>query len=282
MNASGVTSNVFARYQALASSRRVATGADMIQATTVTAVTDHITGARFATYLALTGGDTRRALSLYRWNIEMSGALQEALSVVEVFLRNAMDAQLRAWNMAQPPRGPLIYNQEWVKDPAGPLFAILNPKARHKSGRFSTYQDAKSRAETSRSARPSSHRRHGYPIDHDDVVAHMSFGIWKKLLPTKDLTHPSGIGDQAQRTLWQDALHKAFPHHPDPTVIKYWVDRLHGLRNRVAHLEPLCDTDVMGYHRTAARLLRAIDPSLADWYAGISRVPEVWRRRPLP
>lgn len=253
----------------------------MIQAATASAVTDHITGARFATYLTLVGGDHRDALKLYRWNIEMSSALHEALGVAEVFLRNAMDAKLRTWNISQPPRGVVVYTHEWVETPAAPLYAVLNTKARN-GFVYSTYQEAKNRAETSRKTRPASHRRHGHPIDHDDVVAHMSFGTWKKLLPKKDLKHKSGFGPQAQRTLWNDALKHAFPHHPDPTVIQYWVDRLHNLRNRVAHLEPLCEADVMSYHRTVARLLRAIDPDLASWYAGISRVPAVWRSRPLP
>lgn len=36
----------------------------------------------------------------------------------------------------------------------------------------------------------------------------------------------------------------------------------------------------MSYHRTAARLLRAIDPVIGDWYAGTSRVPALVQRRP--
>ncbi|MGN2635849.1 hypothetical protein ACTD5D_06580 [Nocardia takedensis] len=261
----------------------------MLQDQSVAVITDHIATARYATYLAPTGGDDRRALALYRWNIEMSGALQEATGIAEVFLRNAMDAQLRRWNAAQPPRGTLIYNHEWVRNPAGSLYAILNPNSRRKlsDGRtikiqHVTYNDVLSRAQDAAHTRLPGHRRHGHPIDHDDIVAHMNFGTWTKLLPRKDLTDSSGIGPRAQRTLWIDALDKAFPNHSDPLVVRYWVERLHKLRNRVAHLEPLCDTDVMGYHRTVARLLNAIEPSLGSWYSGISRVPMVYRQKPVP
>lgn len=253
---------------------------------TIGAITDHITGARFGTYRELCNNDPRKALELYRWNIEMSGALQEALGIAEVFLRNAIDRQLRIWNAAQPPRSTphggsvTAYTDEWVETPAGPLWSILNPPSRGRGQRYSTYQDARKRADNDRNARLPGHRRHGHPVDHDDVVAHMTFGTWNKILPKKDGTDPSGIGPQSQRQLWLGGVDKAFPHHSDPTVIKYWVNRLHSLRNRVAHLEPLCDTDVMSYHRTVARLLRAIDPVLAEWYSGISRVPEVWSRRP--
>ncbi|WP_156666238.1 hypothetical protein RBB84_22495 [Rhodococcus sp. D-6] len=259
----------------------------MIQET-IDSIATHVTDARFGTYRANCNNDPRKALELYRWNIEMSGALQEALGIAEVFLRNAIDAQLRIWNASQPPRtdprdkSVTIYSEEWVRAPAGPLWAILNPWARGRKYRHSTYVDAKQRAENDRRARPPGHRRHGVPVDHDDVVAHITFGTWNKILPAKDTRDPSGIGPQAQRQLWFGGVEKAFPHHSDPLVVKYWVDRLHSLRNRVAHLEPLCDTDVMSYHRTVARLLRAIDPSLAEWYSGISRVPEVWSRRPAP
>ncbi|BBY21302.1 hypothetical protein MSTO_15070 [Mycobacterium stomatepiae] len=53
------------------------------------------------------------------------------------------------------------------------------------------------------------------------------------------------------------------------------------MRNRVAHMEPLVDIEPMSYHRTIARLLNAIDPTLKDWYTATSRIPEICRRRPV-
>jgi hypothetical protein len=239
--------------------------------------------ARFETYRKLARNHNLDAMRLYRWNLEMSGALYEALGLAEVFLRNALDRELRVWNAAQPPRpGSTTYTAEWVENPAGPLFAILNPPSRAQGNkRLSAYKDAYRRAQNDLAERPVGHRRHGHPVDHDDVVAHMTFGTWKKLLARKDTSDSSGIGPYGQRRLWNEAIKNAFPHHQSPTVIYYWVDRLHTLRNRVAHAEPLCDTDVMSYHRTIARLLRAMDPALAEWFGGISRIPEVSRRRPF-
>lgn len=159
--------------------------------------------------------------------------------------------------------------------------SILNPRRRNGPGYYSTYSDAHQRAEKDRDARAPGHRRHGHPIDHDDVVAHLTFGTWNALLPRKDpSTNPPGLKPRAQAAMWADAVRHAFPHHPNPVVIKFWVERLHSIRNRVAHMEPLIDIDPMGYHRTVARLLNAIDPVLGDWYSGTSRIPEVWRRRP--
>lgn len=251
----------------------------MVQGAKLQTLTDHITGARLATYLSETNSDVDLAVQLYRWNIEMAGALYEALGIAEVFLRNAVDVQLRRWNAAQPPRQGVVYNHDWVRNPAGPLWAILNPQRGNARGRYSTYIDAYRRAEKDRDARPPGHRRHGLTVDHDDVVAHLTFGTWNSLLPRRDPSTPSGLKPRAQATLWADALRHAFPQHPNPVVIKFWVERLHSVRNRVAHMEPLLDIDPMSYHRTVARLLNAIDPGLKDWYTAVSRVPALCRRR---
>ena len=94
----------------------------MLQGPKLTAVTDHITGARLTPYLLVTGSDLSAALRLYRWNIELAGAMYEALGIAEIFLRNAIDTQLRSWNAAQPthPTRGITYNHEWVKTPATP------------------------------------------------------------------------------------------------------------------------------------------------------------------
>ncbi|OZC83467.1 hypothetical protein CH282_16075 [Rhodococcus sp. 06-418-1B] len=255
----------------------------MVQPVSLAVLAHHIGEPRFETYRELALNHNFDAVRLYRWNLEMSGALHEALGLAEVFLRNAIDRELRVWNAAQPPRrGSPAYNAEWVKNPAGPLWALLNPPTRSGSAnRFSTYEDARKRAQKDLTERPLGHRRYGHPVDHDDLVAHMTFGTWKKLLAKRDYNAPSGIGPYGQRRLWNEAIVGAFPHHQSPAVIYYWVDRLHSLRNRVAHAEPLCEADVMSYHRTIVRLLRSMDPSLGQWFSGISRIPEVSRRRPM-
>ena len=119
------------------------------------------------------------------------------------------------------------------------------------------------------------------PGHHDHIVAHVSFRTWFHPLPRKDAAHPTGLRPCPQTSLWLHALKHAFPHQADGAVIRYWVERLYRLRNRVAHLEPLIDTNVLAYHRSAARLVRAIDPQLGDWLSGSSAVPHVLRKRPI-
>ncbi|MDN6300484.1 MAG: hypothetical protein L0J68_09415 [Micrococcaceae bacterium] len=51
---------------------------------------------RLSPYLGATGGGLQAEITLYRWNIDLSGAVYQTLHLFEVFLRNALDEQLRA------------------------------------------------------------------------------------------------------------------------------------------------------------------------------------------
>lgn len=242
-------------------------------------VAGHLSAPRLAPYIAATGS-LAAAMRLYRWNLELSGAIHEALGVVEVTMRNSIDQSLQTWNRGRrAPAGSAPYGTNWVERPARPLQGILNPRGRGGRAPKSTYDSARERAFKDSNLRDPSHPRHGVSPNHDDIVAHITFGTWVKLLPSRRDAQGL-IGPDGQRGLWNNALRHSFAHHADPLVIHHWANRLHTLRNRIAHVEPLIATDVMGYHRTAARLLRAIEPAMGDWYAGISRIPEICRERP--
>lgn len=72
---------------------------------------------RLTPYLELTNGNVKEALQLYRWNIELSGALYEAVHVVEVIIRNAVDEQLRTWNSHQRDRATgRSHGSDWLLD----------------------------------------------------------------------------------------------------------------------------------------------------------------------
>lgn len=58
---------------------------------------------RLRSYLADTGQDLDRALELYAWNMEVSGAVLTTAAMVEVVVRNRLDEQLVAWASARRP-----------------------------------------------------------------------------------------------------------------------------------------------------------------------------------
>lgn len=225
--------------------------------------------ARMQPYLNAANQNQRDALSLYRWHSDLTAAVQAVLGTTEVILRNAMDKQLQAWNNTES--GGVA---SWL---------LNNPEAPLRSLSAGKRNDAKKRAETEATARESGHPRHGQPVTHDDVLAQVMFGMWKDLLPNHmPGAEPTKTENLNRVRLWEESLCNAFPHITDPDGEQiYWlVANLHRLRNRVSHMEPLLNIDVVKETNQAFDLLRAIDPVVADWVTGGSRVSEIVKRRP--
>lgn len=239
---------------------------------TILAVNRLIHPARFATYRAKCGNDPHKALELYKWNLALSSAFQPVLAITEVALRNTINEQLRVWNQKQTnTRTGGQCSADWLLDPAKPLNSMTNRsrKAAHKH------------ADEADGARHSTHPRKGAAISHDDLLAQLTFGVWPKLLPTNDRNDANYV---ARQILWNQALRHAFPYSTGDTkgvILSSRAHRLHGLRNRVSHMEPLLSVNITARHNDALRLLGTISPEVRDWCAGLSRVIEVKRRCPI-
>lgn len=185
---------------------------------------------RMETYIAAADGDLDNAFELYVWNIELAAALQGATAMVEVVVRNAIDRTLTAWTIGKR-RG------DWFD---------LGMLDEHAKADIAT---ARARV-----------RRNGGTIDHDRVVAELSFGFWRFL--TTRRYHAS---------LWVPVLHKAFPQgDPDLRVRQREVARLLGnmtfIRNRAAHLEPMFRRNVERDVAEARLLMGWVDPQALAWF----------------
>lgn len=240
---------------------------------TIIAVNQHLHPVRLSTYTSRCGNDPLQALELYKWNLQLSSAFQQVLAVTEVALRNAIDAQLRTWNATQPRRSPAVgmHSREWLSDPARPLNSMTS----------ASRKTAEKHAQEAVDARHLAHPRQGAAVTHDDLLSQITFGVWTKTLPTGDHKDKNY---RARRVLWTQALRHAFPHSvndPDGYIVAGRASRLHGLRNRVSHMEPLLDVNVTARHNDALRLLGAISPEVRDWCSGMSRVIEVNRACPI-
>lgn len=236
----------------------------MTQATTIATVATHLHVSRMSTYVAAAGGDPKLALDLYLWNTRISAAVFETLSITEVIFRNAVDTALRAWN---PTRGH--YPAEWTTQAAAPLNSLTS----NALGR------ARNNAVKERAKRDPSHPRKNAPITHDDVMAQLTFGVYAKLMPSLDSTDPTY---NRRMTLWNESLQTAFPGRPSDDYRAHAgrVERLHALRNRVAHAEPLLDVNFRSRVRDMSRLVDSINPQLTGWLSGNTRVHDVLRERP--
>lgn len=233
-----------------------------------TKVIDALHRSRMRPYLDAANQNEKRALALYRWHSELTAACQTVLGATEVILRNAMDRRLQNWN-----NEVCGGTQSWLlTDPAAPLRSLSAGKRK----------EANDRARKAFKNRPTSHRRYGQAVTHDDVLAQVTFGLWKELLPN----HQPGAGNSTENAnrmrLWREALESTFPNVADPDgEITFWrVTHVHRLRNRVSHMESILDIDVLDIVQNAFDLLRSIDQDVADWLTGASRVKTVFRDKP--
>ncbi|MHA7278050.1 hypothetical protein ACX80O_16285 [Arthrobacter sp. Hz1] len=119
-----------------------------------------ITPERLSPYLR-EAGNLQNAVRLYRWNIDLSGVVYEALHVFEVLLRNTLDEKLCQWNASQPdPVHGRLHSADWLLDPSSLLVRIAGrdiPEAKRRA-----LKSTRRRAEGQRDPR------------HEDILAAMS------------------------------------------------------------------------------------------------------------
>jgi hypothetical protein len=202
--------------------------------------------ARFDRYLIDANGDDVLALRLYEWNIRLSSAFHETLGQFEVLLRNALDTQLQSWHRKLPGG-----DGRWYLDKAR---MPLQPKQWD--------QVASARRLARQGARQETHGK---------VVAELTFGFWRFLLDAR-----------YQPTLWAPVLRHAFPYLR-PRVRKAVYDpteRLNGLRNRIAHHEPIYDLPLDDRLRELLAVAGYICPTSAAWIWSTSPVEAALASRP--
>jgi len=188
----------------------------------------HLSAPRLATYLRATGGDLDHAVELYLWNAAVAGALWEVLGHVEVVLRNVLHDALTARHQRLGRAG------RWYDDPAREL-------AQHARDDIARARQRLGRA--------------GAPLLPGKIVAELSFGFWRFLLARRYTA-----------TLWP-ALRPAFRYLPgsDRRLLEAPVARLHVLRNRVAHHEPLLAEPLPDRYTDLLDVVGYVHPQLREW-----------------
>ena len=216
------------------------------------AIARRLTRERLRSYLTSTGGDLEKAIALYDWNAQVGGALHEDIGRLEVVFRNAIDEALVTYGAAQG--WPTVWYRRRQLFPG-----------RHGARALDDIKTARGRA-----------TRRGVPEVHGKVVAELSFGFWRFLCTTPYLT-----------SLWVPAVAEAFPNHPDhgdPRAVRQAVDdriqRVHFLRNRVAHHEPVHHRNLKRDLDSIAQLAGWMSADAREWIVGASRAAEVLKQRP--
>lgn len=172
---------------------------------------EHIISAkRMNKYVQACGGNTRKAMTLYRYNLQLSQELFTIISCFEIALRNAINKELTN-----------RLGSEWLKDSIlpGGIFSIRNT---HKTCEIIT----------------KSYQRllHEQSYTHTKLIAEMEFGVWKYMFSPVQF-------NQTGRVL----LH-VFPNKERSTAETQYnhsyffneLDKVNTMRNRIAHHEPVC------------------------------------------
>lgn len=204
-----------------------------------------LTAERLGSYLSWSGGDLEEAFALYEWNMTASAAVMHTTGMVEVVVRNAMDAALQ----------DLANRRRWASwFDSAPL-------------------DQRGRVDV-RKARDRATRFGAVPEVHGKVVAELTLGFWRYLAASRYLT-----------ALWTPALFEAFPNGPaDKRQRQRRVDRhlkdLHLVRNRAAHHEPIHRRDLARDLASAVEIAQWIDPVAGQWVADLSTLAEAISTKP--
>ena len=184
------------------------------------------------------------ALELYEWNIEAGAAVMATSAMIEVVVRNAMDAALVDWASA---RGL----DDWLDAP------VLDSRAA---------QDiSKARLLLSRKSGNTALRR---------PIAELSFGFWRYLSSSRYLTTlwvPSlhnafPFGAESPQICRQ--------------AVDFSLQQLLYLRNRAAHHEPIHKRDLLRDNALAINLASMIDPVAGEWVEMRSTIPMVVAKKP--
>lgn len=200
-------------------------------------IRDLVTTERLRSYLVGCGQDLALALELYEWNLDASAAVMQTTAMVEVIVRNALDAQLVAWAHSRAAEWPDIV----------PL-------------------DARGRSDLARAVDRATHYER-LPRIHGKVLAELNFGFWRYLtarryhsslwVPSLHRAFPSGDPDIRRRR-------REVERHLSDLML---------VRNRAAHHEPIHRRNLLADLAAAIEVVTWIHPDAGRWIKETSMIP---------
>lgn len=199
--------------------------------------------------------NTRKAMMLYRENMRLSQELFMIISCFEVALRNAIDQH---------------YSQQFGKD------WLL--KAAGEDGVL-----ADSKCKKTRELINATIQKMNVDYSHSKVVAAMDFGFWRYLFA------------RDQFRVFGKSLLRIFPQKPISTAtISYdnsyvfgALEKINGLRNRIAHHEPICFSHetpgcsvsyALGHYILLLNLFQWLNIKHESLLYGLDHVPRILTR----
>ncbi|WP_299289928.1 Abi family protein [uncultured Mucilaginibacter sp.] len=166
-----------------------------------------MTSARMNRYLLSCGGDSRKAMTLYRKNLQLTQELFTVISCFEVALRNVIDIRCTA-----------IHGTDWLKNGARVGGIFDNHKCRL----------------TKENINDAINKLPSY--NHFKLVAELGFGFWRYMFAQNQYNATNRILLQVfpSKPTSTPALQY------NNTYVFNQLAKLNDIRNRMAHHEPIC------------------------------------------
>jgi len=193
-----------------------------------------LSAARMSRYLSACASDTKKSMTLYRYNLLLSQELLTVISCFEVALRNSINEYCKA-----------TLGSDWLRDGIqhGGIFYDRNCRETKKN-----IDDALINL--------------GASYAHNKLVAELGFGFWRYMFAPHQFTATGRL------------LLNIFPLRPSTTLTVNYnhtyffneLQKINQLRNRVAHHEPLCFQQSTAVKNTSfARQQYALIIQLFQW-----------------
>lgn len=164
--------------------------------------------ARLSRYLMACGGNTKKAMTLYRYNLKLSQELLTVISCFEVALRNTINTNCE-----------LRLGSNWLRDGVQPGGIFDSYKCRETKRNII---DALTKLNTN--------------YTHNKLVAELGFGFWRYMFAAHQFTATGRILLSVFPLRPRTTVHMQFNH----TFFFNQLENINKLRNRVAHHEPVC------------------------------------------
>ena len=196
---------------------------------------------RLSRYVTLTEGDVEQAIKWHLWNSALGAALHVPMQNFELLLRNALNDQLSA-----------KFGECWYEE----LYSQFHPIFQR--------QISSAKDELTKQAR--------LPLQSSAVIAQFTFGAWINL-----------IHHRYDRLLWKFCLYKAFSNQPtifNRKLLKSSLEQIRGLRNRIAHHEPICNRELDKDFKLILEVATWISPLTANWIEHHSQFQDIWSNPP--
>ena len=166
---------------------------------------------RMQRYLVACNNNTRKAMTLYRYNIKLSQELLAFIGYFEVALRNKINKRL----ITQ-------FGNDWLRDAILPdgIFYSDHRVQKTKSIIQKVYQGLC--------------RSNSY--SHNKLLSEMEFGIWKYMFSNVQYA----LTGQILLSIFKNKPTSSPSNQYTNTYIFRELDYINNLRNRIAHHEPIC------------------------------------------